>query len=228
MIVVISCAGSKSSDAGRLNAPNGKPLQFVAHPERPEESRRDPSLLYVHPDDDHGAGGTWRERLVEYNREYRRSGDNPNGLLPAFRLYKNRIYRDLVERFSAESVFILSAGWGIIRSDFLTPQYDITFSGMAPDEERRDYGRDSGVRDFNALAEYRDSIEGPIVCFAGKDYLPLFGDLAGPIDCDKPVFFATNDPPAVPGCRPVRYTGKGGRNWQYRCAQDLIDGKLEW
>jgi hypothetical protein len=37
----------------------------------------------------------------------------------------------LVEKFGIEKVFILSAGWGLIRADFLTPNYDITFSGSA-------------------------------------------------------------------------------------------------
>ena len=227
MIVVISCAGSKSADAGRLQTPDGKPVSFVAHPEQQAESRREPGVEYVHPDAESGFGGTWRERLADYNREHRRTGGNPHGLLPAYALYKNRIYRDLVEKSSAESVFILSAGWGLIRSDFLTPQYDITFSGMAPDAERRDYSRDAGFRDINALSENPGADDVPILCMASKDYLPLFGDLVASIDCDKPVFFTTKEPPELPGCRPVRYA-RGGTNWQYKCARDLIDGKLEW
>ncbi|MDE2860112.1 MAG: hypothetical protein OYI31_00755 [Chloroflexota bacterium] len=227
MIVVISCAGSKAPNAGRLLTPDGRPVQFVAHPDLMEESRIEPNLVYASPDAQSGFGATWRERLAEYNEEHRRTGGNPSDLLPAFQLYKNRIYRDLAGKFGPENVFILSAGWGLIRSDFLTPQYDITFSGLAPDAERRDYGRDAGFRDFNALAEIREAVEGPVLCIAGKDYLPIFGNLSEPIDCEKLVIFATNDPPDVPGCRPVRYTGKGGTNWQYRCARDLIDGKLE-
>ena len=227
VIVVISCAGSKDASAGRLQTPDGKPVEFVAHPALMEKSRVDPSLVYACPDAQSSFGGTWREKLAEYNEEYRCTGSNPNGLLPAYQLYKNRIYRDLVENCQPENVFILSAGWGLIRSDFLTPQYDITFSSLAPIAERRDYDNDTCFRDFNALANIQGPVEWPIVCIAGRDYQPLFRDLAEPIDCEKLVFFVTNDPPDIPGCRPVRYSGKGGTNWQYRCARDLIDRKLE-
>ena len=138
MIVVISCAGSKASSAGRLRTPDGKQVEFVAHPQLMQESRVDPNLVYASQDAQSGFGGTWRKRLAAYNEEYRRTGSNPHDLLPAFQLYKNRIYRDLAWKFEPESVFILSAGWGLIRSDFLTPQYDITLSSLAPPAERRD------------------------------------------------------------------------------------------
>ena len=226
MIVVISCAGSKAPGAGRLLTPDGKPVEFVAHPDLMEESRVDPNLVYASPDAQSATGVTWREMLARYNEEYRRTGSNPDDLLPAYQLYKNRIYRDLAGQFEPENIFILSAGWGLIRSDFLIPQYDITFSSLAPAAERRDYGRDTGFRDFNSLAEIQGAINGPVVCIAGRDYLQLFCKLTESLDCDKLVFFTTNDPPDVPWCTPVRYGGKGGTNWQYRCARDLIDGKL--
>ena len=37
----------------------------------------------------------------------------------------------LVEIFGIDNVYILSAGWGLIRASFLTPNYDITFSAPA-------------------------------------------------------------------------------------------------
>ena len=227
MIVVMSCAGSKSPNAGRLRTPDGSPVEFVAHPGLMQESRIDPNLVYASPDDQSGFGMTWRERLQEYNEEHRRTGGNPCDLLPAFQLYKNRVYRDLAETFEPESVFIISAGWGLIRSDFLTPQYDITFSGLAPDAERRDYAGDAGFKDFNALAEIQGQLDGPVICIAGKNYLPIFRDLAERVDCEKLVYFTTKEPPDVPGCRPVRYTTNSANQWQFRCARDLIDGKLQ-
>jgi hypothetical protein len=36
-----------------------------------------------------------------------------------------------VDRFGLENVYVLSASWGLIRADFLTPYYDITFSSSA-------------------------------------------------------------------------------------------------
>ena len=227
MIVVISCAGSKAASAGRLKTPDGRPVEIVAHPNLMQESRIDPNLVYVSPDDQSGFGVTWREKLAEYNEAYKRTGSNPNDLLPAFQLYKNRTYRDLVGRFNLENVFIISAGWGLIRSDFLTPQYDITFSSMAPPAERRDYDRDTGFRDFFALADLGGLANGPVVCVASQAYLPLFHKLTESLDCEKLAFYVTNVPPDLPGCKSVRYEVKGmANNWQYRCARDLIDGAI--
>lgn len=55
----------------------------------------------------------WRERLVDYNDAVTA---NPDGLLPAYQLYTNPVYQRLVDTFGLNSVFILSAGWGLIRS----------------------------------------------------------------------------------------------------------------
>ena len=51
-------------------------------------------------------------------------------------------YRALVKRFGIDKTYILSAGWGLIPASFLTPYYDITFTGEcgrleAAAEERR-------------------------------------------------------------------------------------------
>jgi hypothetical protein len=63
--------------------------------------------------------------LIDYNEN---PGSNQLGLYPAFELYKNDIYRKLVDCFGIDKTFILSAGWGLIRASFLTPWYDITFT----------------------------------------------------------------------------------------------------
>jgi hypothetical protein len=61
--------------------------------------------------------------LQEYNAL---PGNNPLGLYPAWRLYENRSYEGLVDRFGVDNLYILSAGWGLISAAFLTPNYDIT------------------------------------------------------------------------------------------------------
>ena len=124
MIVVIQCAASKRPQAGRMVA-SGQPVHFVAHPQKA------PNILdriYAHQDDRTRDGSTWRRLVAEYNKN---PGNNPLGLYPAFDLYKRDIYRRLVDKFDLKNVYILSAGWGLIRADFLTPSYDITFSGSA-------------------------------------------------------------------------------------------------
>ena len=50
--------------------------------------------------------------LIRYNRQ----GLNPDGLFRGAELYKPPVYRALVERSGWQNVFILSAGWGLIRS----------------------------------------------------------------------------------------------------------------
>ena len=112
MIVLIQCAGSKRRSFFKTE--DGREVFFVADPAlAPKNDGR----VYAHPDDQAGDGLTWREALLRYNE----AGGNPMGLARAFQLYKNAAYRRLVERFCAEKVFILSAGWGLINAAFLTP-----------------------------------------------------------------------------------------------------------
>jgi len=107
VIVVMQCAGSKRDGAGHLTTKDGRPVSFVAHPElAPPAAGR----LYARPDDQSDRGASWREQLVAYNMT---PHDNALGLLPAFELYKNDIYRALVSRFGIEDSYILSAGWGL-------------------------------------------------------------------------------------------------------------------
>lgn len=71
-----------------------------------------------------------------------------------------------------EGVYILSAGWGLIRSDFLTPYYDITFSQSADPYKRR--RRTDRYDDFRMIP---DGVKDEILFIGGKDYLPLFCQL---------------------------------------------------
>jgi hypothetical protein len=77
-----------------------------------------------------------------------------------------------VDRFGVEKVYILSAGWGLIRADFLTPYYDITFSQQAERWKRR--RKADRYEDFRMLS---DDAADDIACVGGKDYLKLFGAL---------------------------------------------------
>ena len=122
MVFVIQCAGRKRDYAGTFRDGNGSPVMFVANP---KQMPQDATYVYAHPDGLSDSGITWRERLLRYNRE---PATNPLGLLPAWELYQNAVYSRLVEAYGVERVYILSAGWGLIAADFLTPDYNITFS----------------------------------------------------------------------------------------------------
>src|SRR5579862_6414267 len=124
MIVVIQCAAGKQHDAGRMKTADGAPVEFVADP---MEAPFDPPVVYARPDDLPGER-TWRQLLSDYNNQ---PEDNPLELLPAYQLYENSAYRGLADRFGLANLFILSAGWGLLSSEFLTPHYDITFTAMA-------------------------------------------------------------------------------------------------
>src|SRR5579871_6499269 len=125
MIAVIQCASRKRSAAGHLETPAGQPVTFVAAPRKAPPSDK---VFYACPDDQSDYGWSWRDALLKYNET---PADNPRRLLPAWQLYEHSAYERLVGRLGDQNVFILSAGWGLIRADFLTPYYDITFSASA-------------------------------------------------------------------------------------------------
>ncbi|WP_413658605.1 hypothetical protein [Paraburkholderia phenoliruptrix] len=220
MKIVIQCAGSKiqpKPDAGFRSSDNRR-IKFVAHPELAPHGD---SYVYVRPDDSFDGVQTWRQHLLSYNREYQK---NPSQLLPAYHLYSNPIYRKLVERFGIEKIFILSAGWGLIRSDFLTPDYDITFSAaknVAPYARRR---KSDSFSDLSLLEDNSDKI----TFLGGKDYLPLFTKLTANLIGPKVVFHNTkSDLQLGTGFSTKKFETNRQTNWQYECAQMLIDGKIE-
>jgi hypothetical protein len=118
-------------------------------------------------------------------------------------------------------VYILSAGWGLIRSDFLLPQYDITFSPSADPYKRR--------RPRDPYADYRhletDSDEATMF-FGGKAYLPLFGELTAGCRCQRVVYYNSSVPPSTPGCALVRYKTRIQTNWHYDCVKAFLAGQL--
>ena len=214
MKIVIQCAARKDPSAGSLRTADGREVLFVAQPDlAPPEA----ICHYARPDDISDDGRTWRERLVACNAD----ADNPLNLLPAYRLYAHDAYRALADRFGLDRLFILSAGWGLIPANFLTPGYDITFTTSADDWKRRRKG--DRYEDFCMLPDDDD----PIVFVGGKDYLPLFGKLTAPLRARKVVFFNSQTEPDLPqGFEAIRYPTTTRTNWHYECARDLAAGAL--
>jgi hypothetical protein len=167
-------------------------------------------------DDDLSEDGIpWRESLLNYNAEPR---ENPLGLCPAYQLYQNKIYAGLVDRFGPKNVYILSAGWGLIRADFLTPYYDITFSPSAEAYKRRH--RAECYNDFRMLPNQTDQ---EIVFFGGKDYLPLFCSLTTAVRTKRTVFYNSAVTPKINGCALERFATAARTNWHYECANAFLD-----
>lgn len=214
MIVVIQCAARKASNAGHLVTADGKAVTFVAHPEiAPTDNK-----FYVRPDDDAGEGKSWREVLLAYNREQR---GNPLGLLPGFLLYENPVYKHLVGKLGIDNVYILSAGWGLIRSDFLTPYYDITFSPSArgPNTYKRRH-KGELYRDICMLPE---NTVGEVLFFGGKDYVRLFCTLTQKMRVTRKVFHSAAEAPDAPGCIPMKFETIKRTNWHYECANAFVE-----
>ena len=213
MKIVIQCAAKKDSDAGSLTDAHGKPVLFVANPGLAPHSD---TCVYARPDDQAGNGKTWRDLLVDYNA----AGENRLRLLPAYRLYRHPVYGQLVERYGVGNVFILSAGWGLISADFLTPKYDITFSASADKFKKR--SKRDRYNDFQMLPDDSDE---EVVFFGGKDYLPLFCRLTKGYRAERIVYYNSASPPETPGCTLIRYPTTTRTNWHYGCARDFIAGK---
>jgi hypothetical protein len=176
MKIVIQCAATKRPSAGCLITRDDQPVEFVAHPEL---APAEPTKIYARPDDISDRGISWREQLRKYNEN---QSTNPLGLVPSYQLYENNIYGSLVDCFGIENVYILSAGWGLIRSDFLTPYYDITFSQSD---------------DFRMLP---DDTNEQIIFIGGKDYLPLFCGLTRWIRGERTTFFNSKKTPDFKDC----------------------------
>ncbi|MYB35262.1 MAG: hypothetical protein F4X92_09130 [Gammaproteobacteria bacterium] len=209
MIVIIQCAAGKQDYAGHMQTSDGRKVMFVANPHLSPSSE---NLIYARPDDSAPTGKSWREELLDYNG---REG-NPHGLLPAWVLYKNPTYKELVDRIGQESLYILSAGWGLIRSDFLTPKYDITFSKAGNVEP---YKRRSTRDKYNDIRLPDGISEQPIVFFGGRDYISLFCELTNSAAGPRTIYYA-GKPPDVSGCR-LESFGKPYTNWHYQCARSF-------
>jgi hypothetical protein len=207
MTVVIQCAAGKETDAGYLHTQDRRRVLFVARPQLAQSSG---DFHYARPDDASDTEGSWRDVLVRYNAT---SHGNPLGLLPAAALYTHPVYARLVEKVGDERLFILSAGWGLLPASFLTPNYDITFSTQAESYKRR--RRADLYHDFSSLPKDADT---PMVFFGGKDYVPLFAHLTRAHKGPRTVFFNSQKPPNVPGCRLERFVTTTRTNWHYECA----------
>jgi hypothetical protein len=185
----------------------------------PLKAPRSDRYVYARPDDIAGASASWRDLLVQYNQS---PGDNPYGLLSAIDLYENDTYRQLAAKVGTDNIYILSAGWGLIPADFLTPVYDITFSASAEAYKKR--RRTEPYRDLRMLP----ATDQPVLFFGGKDYVPLFCELTKHIRGPRTVFYSSATPPIAPGCRLQRFDTSTRTNWHYECARALIAGDLAY
>lgn len=214
MKIIIQCAGAKQPHANYTGFhQQGQYIEeFLAHPNADH-------LHCAHPDFVCANGITWREQIAQYNEA--NSATNPQYLSKAYELYVPAAYSNLVAEFEVENVYILSAGWGLIRADYLIPYYDITFSSSAKAHQRR---RDNDqYKDFNHLAGNTE----PLIFLGGISYQPLLFQLTKQLDCDIRLVYRSAQTPSLPKNAKARYMTRYFDtpqliNWHYSAANALI------
>jgi len=216
MKIIMQCAGSKMPAAGCLAGRDDARVYFVAQPELAPPC---PGTHYARPDDPAEGGGTWRDVLLAYNRR----ADNPRNLRRAHELYRNSIYKRLVEKYGAGNVFILSAGWGLVSANFLLPAYDITFSSVKKEHRHKHRKKQDAYQDFSMLP---DDCGDDLVFIGGKNYQMLFQQLSRHYRGGRFVYYNSAEKPGLPGCKAIRYETTARTNWQYECADALITGTI--
>ena len=194
---------------------NGKPVMFVADPQTAPDTK---TYSYAKPDDISDSGKTWRSQLLDYNLDRENNSFN---LLPAWQLYANPTYECLVRKFGNQKIFILSAGWGLLAADFLTPVYDITFSASAEAFKRR--RKKDVYQDLNLLPA---DLAEPVIFLGGKDYTPLFCHLTENIKSKRTIVYNSITPPDASDCSLVRFETTTRTNWHYGCANAIIEGSF--
>jgi len=129
----------------------------------------------------------------------------------------------LVDPFGWDNVFILSAGWGLIRSDFLTPDYNITFSNQkkVPEWVRRAKRLARPLEDLNHLDATMTSPDEPVHFFGGRDYLPLFHALTQNLAA-KVIVHHKGSPPWYEGFTYKVFSCERNQNWHYEAAEAFI------
>ena len=215
MKIVIQCAGRKKREAGYLKSLDGRRVCFLAYPEYAPENG---DIIYARPDDLSDTGRTWRDELLFYNEN---PGNNPLGLLPAWKLYEDSTYGELAQKYGTENLYILSAGWGLISANFLTPKYNITFSSKGERHVRRN--AEDQYKDFSMLSMNKGE---PVVFFTCGPYVKQACELTKNYKGPRHLFYNSKNLPDAPNCNLHRYKTNRRTNWHYECAKAFIDGKI--
>lgn len=210
--VVMICASKKNKSF------------FTVYPEENFVNQAVNNLEH-HPDDE----------IYETNiswRKYLENNQNDNNLLEAYKLYKRREYNCLKNKFK-NNFYILSAGWGLINSEFKLPNYDITFSEQPMSRSKRnDNEIDSPIyRDFNQLnvVGYED-----IIFVGSPAYIPLFIKLTQNLKNRKVIYWKSITPQPVPDRFQIPndtflyrfYNTNVNSCWYYQLAKDFYNDIL--
>jgi hypothetical protein len=167
---------------------------------------------------------TWRQYLID--------NQNDSNLLESYNLYKRNEYRCLYNKYNND-FYILSAGWGLVKSEFKLPDYDITFSNTAqPRNKRNNNLIDKHIyNDFYQLTVNDDE---DIIFIGSPDYISLFIKLTQNLKNRKIIYWKRISPKPTPIQLPIPnntflyrfYNTNTRTNWQYQLAKDLSNGLI--
>ncbi len=218
MRIIIQCAGYKNS-ANTFSTTDGKRVDFVGNPPKDHSSKTN---IYRKPDamSDNNSD-SWRKRVHDYNE----AGGNPLNFFPAYKLYRNKAYKGLVKKFDIDNVYILSACWGLIRADYLIPTYDLTFAW----QPKRPYVKKI-PKDYYPYKNMLPDNGKKIIYLGGIAYQKTFCTLTKSYRGEKVMFYHSKDYPKIlskfSGFTAKKHEMGHNRNWQYRCAQEIIDNEI--
>jgi hypothetical protein len=168
---------------------------------------------------------SWKEFILENQNEL---------TIPfkAFQLYSLSTYR-LMRCAFGRRFFIQSAGFGIIRSDFRIPEYNITFKGGNIVNHRRYIANGlDGFNDLNHLLELNSNNQ-DILFIGSREYIKQFIELTNNLSCRKIIFYKGNF-----NLRPyrnlnqqfvfVKYEPETSSNytWHYELADRLAEAEI--
>lgn len=209
--VVMACANGKYKSF------------FLTYPNINFEAISNAAVGNYHPDDEIGS------TKISF-REYLINNQNDTNLLRAYQLYTRNEYQCLYNKFR-NSFYILSAGWGLVNSEFKLPKYDITFSNSAQPRTKRnnDLFIQPIYHDFSQLNVNDDE---DIVFIGSADYIPLFIHLTQNVNNRKIIYWKKMLPEPTPIKFPIPnntflyrfYNTRTNTNWYYEIARDLCNG----
>ncbi len=214
MIVVIQDSAGRQPQAGHMKARDGRRVLFVADPSQAPAGE---DLCHARPDYLSNFGAPWRSLVQSYNANPR---DNPLGLLPAWQLYPEDIYRQLIDQLGSRKTFILSACWGLIKASYLTPNYDIT---LDPDAEPFRLRRPAdSYTDFCMLPADSDE---ELHFFGSAAWVPLFCQLTAAHAGPRIVHHHSTQPLEALGCELRSFESDDPVHWWQQCAADFLTAR---
>jgi len=213
MNIIIQCQGKKKN-INRFTGGNNRKVMFVADPSKYSST----DYLACRPDDMKSKQDmSWRQYIYLINQSGKCFKDNR--VIRSAELYTETIYMQLVNAFGWENVFILSAGWGLIRSDFYIPYYNITFSQV--NREIKYIQRKKNSDDWHDFQQLDSSSKEPLVYFGCYGYIPLLTNLTKKYKGKKIAFYA-----AYEAGKELQKSGfaiikrDSYTNWHYKCAEE--------